>query len=151
MPCHSISASATTADFVHQRWDGLDRSNDLNAPALFGRTAPGPLRSAAAADATRPIAPAANGFRSINVVANRGNGPGPTADRECSDRVPPVGRGSVSLRGEVFNLLNHANILGRIGVYGNGAEPSAAFATPNTGMANLDPGRTVQLQVRYSF
>ena len=55
------------------------------------------------------------------------------------------------LRGEVFNLVNHANILGRIGVYGNGADPAPTFGTPNTGLANLDPGRMVQLQARYSF
>ena len=45
---------------------------DLNAPTLFVRTAPGQVRSASAADATRPILPVNGGFRQINVVENLG-------------------------------------------------------------------------------
>jgi hypothetical protein len=62
-----------SADYVHQRWTDLDRTVDLNAPALFDRTAPGQERSTAAADATRPIAPVNGGFRSINVIMNLGD------------------------------------------------------------------------------
>src|SRR5204862_1109017 len=54
-------------DYVHQHWTDLDRTVDLNAPAPFDRTAVGQVRSAAAADATRPIAPVNGGFRQINV------------------------------------------------------------------------------------
>ena len=259
------------ADYVRQRWTGLDRSFDLNAPSLFTRTAPGQVRSAAAADATRPITPVNNGFRSINVVANlgradydglqtlvswrpraaivslgytlskatnttepNGNGPGPndfnqlgeeergpsildqrhravlaasysfarvvtigtvtqkasarpfnpttgvdnngdgsTNDRPVIDGVVarrasfrgsslydtsvfaearlPIRATSLTLRVEGFNVFNHANILGRIGVYGDGASPSATFGTPNTGLANLDPARMVQFLVRLGF
>ena len=259
------------ADYVHQRWTGLDRSFDLNAPALFVRTAPGQVRSAAAADATRPIVPTNNGFRSINVVANvgkadydglqtfvswrpsralvslsytlskatnttepNGNGPGPndfnqlgeeergpsildqrhravftavyyfqryvsigtitqmasarpfnpttgidnngdgsTNDRPVIDGVVagrasfrgsslydtsvfaetrlPIQHRSLTLRVEAFNAFNHANILGRIGVYGDGPSPNAAFGTPNTGLANLDPARMIQFQVKFQF
>jgi hypothetical protein len=57
---------------VKQHWDGLDRTVDLNAPSLFVRTAPGQVRAAAAADATRPIVPVNGGFRTINVVENLG-------------------------------------------------------------------------------
>jgi len=64
-------------------------------------------------------------------------------------RVAP-GR-SLKLRVEGFNAFNHANILGRIGTYGDGAAPSATFGTPNTGLANLDPARMVQFQVRFNF
>jgi outer membrane receptor protein involved in Fe transport len=265
---HQVRAQA---DFVHQRWTGLDRSFDLNAPSLFVRTAPGQLRPAAAADATRPIAPVNNGFRSINVVANlgeadynglqtqvswrprnalvslsytlskatnttepNGNGPGPndfnqlgeeergpsildqrhravvsgsysfaryvtigtitqiasarpfnpttgvdnngdgsTNDRPLIDGVVagrasfrgsdlfdtslfaeaklPMQTRAFTLRVEAFNVFNHANILGRIGVYGDGLTPNATFGTPNTGLANLDPARMIQFQARFQF
>src|SRR6185437_11123296 len=56
----------------HQHWTDLDRTVDLNAPAPFDRTAVGQVRSAAAADATRPIAPVNGGFRQINVIMNLG-------------------------------------------------------------------------------
>ena len=259
------------ADYVHQHWTGLDRSFDLNAPSAFVRTAPGQTRTAAAADATRPIAPVNNGFRSINVVANlgeaeydglqtflawrpraavlslsytlskatnttepNGNGPGPndfnqlgedergpsildqrhravlsasyefpmhvtvgtvtqmasarpfnpttgvdnngdgsTNDRPVIDgtlagrasfrgsalydtsifaeaRIPLHTR-ALSLRVEGFNVFNHANILGRIGVYGDGLAPSATFGTPNTGLANLDPARMIQFMAKFQF
>ena len=61
-----------SVDYVKQHWTGLDRSVDLNAPPLFARTAPGQVRSAAAADALRPIIPVNGGFRQINVVENLG-------------------------------------------------------------------------------
>ncbi|HYM24573.1 MAG TPA: TonB-dependent receptor [Vicinamibacterales bacterium] len=60
------------ADYVKQHWTDLDRTVDLNAPSLFVRTAPGQVRSAAAADATRPILPVNGGFRQINVMENLG-------------------------------------------------------------------------------
>jgi Carboxypeptidase regulatory-like domain/TonB dependent receptor len=59
-------------DYVKQHWTGLDRTVDLNAPSLLVRTAPGQIRSAAAADASRPIAPVNGGYRQINVVENLG-------------------------------------------------------------------------------
>src|SRR4029077_11084361 len=61
-----------SVDYVKQHWTGLDQTVDLNAPSLFVRTAPGQVRSAAAADATRPIIPVNGGFRQINVVENLG-------------------------------------------------------------------------------
>jgi outer membrane receptor protein involved in Fe transport len=60
------------ADFVHQLWTGLDRTIDLNAPAPFDRTAPGQVRTVAAANATRPILPVAGGVRQVNVLTNLG-------------------------------------------------------------------------------
>jgi hypothetical protein len=61
-----------SADYVKQHWTGLDETVDLNAPSLFVRTAPGQVRSAAAADLTRPIVPVNGGYRQINVVENLG-------------------------------------------------------------------------------
>jgi hypothetical protein len=61
-----------SADYVHQRTINIDRPVDLNAPALFVRTAPGQTRTAAAADATRPIRPVPGGFRRIIATINEG-------------------------------------------------------------------------------
>jgi hypothetical protein len=60
-------------DYVYAHTIGIDRLLDLNAPALFVRTSPAQVRSAAAADATRPIAPVPNGFRRIQVTVNEGS------------------------------------------------------------------------------
>jgi hypothetical protein len=61
-----------SVDYVKQHWTDLDRTVDLNAPTFFARTAPGQVRSAAAADLTRPILPVNGGYRQINVVENLG-------------------------------------------------------------------------------
>jgi hypothetical protein len=60
------------ADFVHQKLTGLDRTVDLNAPSPFDRTAPGQVRTVAAANATRPILPVNGGVRQVNVLMNLG-------------------------------------------------------------------------------
>jgi hypothetical protein len=62
------------SDYVHQHWTGLDRTVDLNAPSIFDRTAPGQVRSVAAANATRPILPVNGGVRQVNVLMNLGIG-----------------------------------------------------------------------------
>ena len=72
-------------DYVHQHVSDLDRTIDLNAPSPFDRTAPGQFRcpvgvnppctsaqAVTAANATRPIRPAAGGVRQINVIMNLG-------------------------------------------------------------------------------
>jgi hypothetical protein len=260
------------ADYVHQHWTGIERTVDLNAPSYFERTTPGQVRSAAAADATRPIVPVNGGFRVINALQNVGvadydglqtmvsyrgdarlsaslsytlskstnttepdgngvgandanrlgeaergpsvldqrhrmvlsasyrlpfgltagtmtslasarpynsttgvdsNGDGAQDDRAVIDgqvagksafrgsglqdvslfveeriRAP---HGSLRLRLEAFNVFNHANVLGRQSVYGNGAVPNANFGEPNAGLSNIDPPRMVQVAVQYSF
>ena len=262
------------ADYVHQHVGDLDRTVDLNAPAPFDRTAPGQVRSTAAADATRPIVPVNGGFRQINVIMNLGeadyhalqtmvryrgtdrllatvsytlskttnttepdgNGIGPNdaniarlgeeergpslldqrhravislsvrlayhitagtvtqlasarpinpttgvdnnGDRANNDRpaidgavtgkssfrgtpqsdvslfaegrVPAAGR-HLLLRAEVFNVFNHANVLGRNGTYGDTGTALATFGVANAGLANIDPPRMVQFQLRYQF
>jgi hypothetical protein len=62
------------ADYVHQHWTKLDRTVDLNAPSIFDRTAPGQVRTVAAANATRPILPVPGGVRNINTILNLGVG-----------------------------------------------------------------------------
>ena len=61
-----------SADYVRQRLDNIDRSIDLNAPSEFDRTASGQVRTAAQANATRPILPVNGGVRGVNVVTNFG-------------------------------------------------------------------------------
>lgn len=60
------------SDYVHQDWDDLVRSVDLNAPTAFPRTAPGQVRSVVTANGTRPITPVAGGVRQVNVLTNLG-------------------------------------------------------------------------------
>jgi hypothetical protein len=75
-------------------------------------------------------------------------------------RLRPAGR-TILLRVEGFNLFNHANILGRAQTtYGDTATVNSTFgqvvaagtathAIPS--LANIDPARTFQFQVRYIF
>jgi hypothetical protein len=60
------------ADYVHQHVSGIDRNVDLNAPSAFERTAPGQVRTVAAANITRPILPVPSGVRQVNVLTNLG-------------------------------------------------------------------------------
>lgn len=59
-------------DYVHQHVGGLERTVDLNAPAPFSRTAPGQVRTVAAANLTRPILPVNGGVRQVNALMNLG-------------------------------------------------------------------------------
>ncbi|HEX8169896.1 MAG TPA: TonB-dependent receptor [Thermoanaerobaculia bacterium] len=61
-----------STDFVYAHTTDIERNIDANAPAEFVRTAQGQTRNAAAADATRPIVPVANGYRRILVTVNQG-------------------------------------------------------------------------------
>jgi outer membrane receptor protein involved in Fe transport len=61
-----------SADAVYTHTTDIPWNLDANAPSPFVRTAPGQTRSANAADATRPIAPVANGYRRILVTTNIG-------------------------------------------------------------------------------
>jgi hypothetical protein len=69
--------------------------------------------------------------------------------------------GSLLLRLEAFNLFNTVNVLGRgVTVYGDTGTPNPTFgqlvavgSSPNglPALANIDPSRMFQLQVRYQF
>jgi hypothetical protein len=61
-----------SVDYVNQHWTDLQRTVDLNAPSVFDRTAPGQVRSVAAANLTRPILPVNGGVRAVNVLTNLG-------------------------------------------------------------------------------
>ncbi len=59
-------------DYVQQHLSDIDRTVDLNAPSEFVRTAPGQVRTMAAANATRPILPVNGGVRQVSVLTNLG-------------------------------------------------------------------------------
>jgi hypothetical protein len=60
---------------------------------------------------------------------------------------------TLSLRAEGFNLTNHANIVGRNGVYGNAADgtPLPSFGAALGGINNVEPARAFQFQARVAF
>jgi hypothetical protein len=71
------------SDFVHQHWDDIVRTVDLNAPSAFDRTAPGRCRkmtgdrcdttgTVLAANQSRPILPVNGGIRQVNALMNLG-------------------------------------------------------------------------------
>jgi hypothetical protein len=75
-------------------------------------------------------------------------------------RLRSSGR-AILLRVEGFNLFNHANMLGRAQtIYGDAAVPNPSFGQLGAvgtssnallALANIDPPRMVQLQVRFVF
>jgi hypothetical protein len=69
------------------------------------------------------------------------------------ERDFPLGPTTLGLRAEVFNLTNHANVVGYNGVFGNNASgvPLSTFGVPLGGISNVDPGRQFQLQARLRF
>ena len=68
---------------------------------------------------------------------------------------------SILVRLEGFNLLNHANMLGRAqAIYGDAAAPNPTFgqivsagasAHALPALANIDPPRMFQVQARFTF
>src|SRR5262249_43666757 len=66
-------------------------------------------------------------------------------------RLPLQQSRALTFRIEGFNVFNHANMLGRLGTYGDTGTPNSTFGAPNAGLANLDPGRMFQLQARFNF
>jgi outer membrane receptor protein involved in Fe transport len=63
------------------------------------------------------------------------------------------GSARLALRAECLNVTNHANIVGRNGTWGNNAngQPLPTFGMPLGGVANVDPPRQFQFQVRLSI
>jgi hypothetical protein len=55
------------------------------------------------------------------------------------------------LRAESFNVLNHANIVGFSGTYGNGTTAGAGFGAPLVGITNQLPARSVQFTAKLTF
>lgn len=56
-----------------------------------------------------------------------------------------------NLRVEAFNVLNHRNVVGFSGTYGNGAEPGQGFGAPLAGVTNQLPARELQFSAQIEF
>jgi hypothetical protein len=133
------------ADYVHQHWTGLDRMVDLNAPTAFDRTAPGQVRSTAAADATRAITPVNGGFRQINVIMNLG-----IADYDGLQTMVSY-RGSQKLNASLSYTLSKATNTSEPD--GNGINPNesilASLGEQERGYSLLDQRHRAVLNVSY--
>ncbi|MGC2162522.1 MAG: carboxypeptidase regulatory-like domain-containing protein [Silvibacterium sp.] len=56
-----------------------------------------------------------------------------------------------NLRAEAFNLLNHRNVIGFSGTYGNKAAPGIGFGGPLAGVTNQLPARELQFSAQIEF
>ncbi len=66
-------------------------------------------------------------------------------------RKPDGKQMSANLRAEAFNLLNHRNVVGFSGTYGNGASPGLNFGQPLAGVTSQLPARELQFSARIEF
>jgi hypothetical protein len=57
----------------------------------------------------------------------------------------------LELRAEAFNVLNHRNVVGYSGTYGDGAAPGMGFGQPLAGVTNQLPARELQFSARVGF
>ena len=57
----------------------------------------------------------------------------------------------LDLRAEAFNALNHANFVGFIGTFGTGTVALPTLGTPNFGVTNQLPARSMQFSGKVSF
>ena len=56
-----------------------------------------------------------------------------------------------NLRAEAFNVLNHRNVVGFSGTYGNGTAPGLGFGQPLAGVTNQLPARELQFSAQIEF
>jgi hypothetical protein len=56
-----------------------------------------------------------------------------------------------NLRAEGFNVLNHRNVVGFSGTYGDGATPGVGFGAPLAGVTNQLPARELQFSAQLEF
>src|SRR6185503_18782121 len=94
----------------------IDRTVDLNAPSIFDRTAPGQVRTVAAANLTRPILPVNGGVRQVSVLTNFG-----VADYDGLQTLVTY-RGNRKMYGSVSYTLSKAS---------NTTEPDGNGIGPN--------------------
>jgi hypothetical protein len=135
------------SDYVHQVWDNLDRTVDLNAPTPFDRTAPGQVRTVAAANATRPIVPVNGGVRSVNVIMNLGTAQYDGLQTQFSYRGNPRYQASVS-----YTLAKATNTTEPDG---NGINPNdaniARLGEEERGPSVVDQRHRAVIQGSYNF
>jgi hypothetical protein len=123
-----------SADYVHQWWVNIDRTVDLNAPTPFDRTAPGQVRTVAAANSTRPILPVNGGVRQVNVLMNLGNAQYDALETQVTYRA----------NAKIFASLSYtlSKSMNDTEPDGNGISPNdsnlARLTTPEWGPSILD-------------
>jgi hypothetical protein len=66
-------------------------------------------------------------------------------------RVRVLTSRALTLRAEVFNLFNSANVRARNGTYGDTGTPLATFGQATPGLASIDQGRMMQFEARFTF
>jgi len=67
-------------------------------------------------------------------------------------RIPLGGERVIAeLRAEAFNVLNHRNVIGFSGTYGDNATPGPGFGEPLAGITNQLYPREMQFSARISF
>jgi hypothetical protein len=54
-------------------------------------------------------------------------------------------------RVQAFNVLNHQNYLNVVNTYGEGPTPGATFMAHIAGLANVDPSRQIEFELRFLF
>jgi len=135
------------ADYVHQHLDNIDRTVDLNAPSEFDRTAAGQMRTAAAANLTRPIFPTSGGVRQVNAIMNFG-----VADYDGL-QTSFVYRGPSRLYASLSYTLSKAT--NTTEPDGNGIGPDQSIITrlgeQERGLSLLDQRHRAVITVSYRF
>ncbi|HTI39704.1 MAG TPA: TonB-dependent receptor [Vicinamibacterales bacterium] len=136
-----------SADYAHQHWGHIDRTVDLNAPAPFDRTAPGQVRTVAAANSTRPILPVNGGVRQVNVLMNLG-----VADYDGL-QTQVTYRGSARMFAEVSYTLSKST--NTTEPDGNGVNPNdgniASLGEVERGLSLLDQRHRAVITFNYRF
>lgn len=74
-----------------------------------------------------------------------------SVDPFVAKRITLSERLHANLRAEAFNVLNHRNVVGFSGTWGNGATPGNGFGTPLVGVTNQLPAREMQFSAQIEF
>jgi hypothetical protein len=109
-----------TFDAIHSRTLKQQRVNDINAPAVFIRTAQGQTRSVAAADATRPFGTTYQNVRVRKVAV---------VENTASSNYDALDFGLLKRFAQRFQLEAHY-------VYSSALTTSMFFGEPDTGIPN---------------
>ncbi len=110
-----------TVDLLHSRTLKQMRVNDINAPAPFVRTIPGQIRTATAADATRPFGTTFQGVRTRKV---------PVIENSASSNYDALDAGLLRRFHNRFQLEAHY-------VYSSALTYAMFFGEADTGVPNL--------------
>jgi len=74
-----------------------------------------------------------------------------SVDPFIGKRITLTERLHANLRAEAFNVLNHRNVVGFSGTWGNGATPGPGFGAPLAGATNQLPAREMQFSAQIEF